>query len=70
MWCTIQGIFMLCVVNVVKTMVISSDIGSHDRLPNIEGAIDGTRIMIFEPFTPYFEDYFYHKTRPRYSIGA
>jgi len=46
MWCTIQGIFMLCVMNVVTTMVISTDIGTHDKLPNIKGAIDGTHIMI------------------------
>ncbi len=31
MWCTIQGIFMLRVVNVVTSMVIGIDIGVHDR---------------------------------------
>jgi hypothetical protein len=51
---------MLCVVNVVTMMIISTDVGMHDRLSNIKGAIDGTHIMIFKPFTPYFENYFYH----------
>jgi hypothetical protein len=45
MWCTIQNIFMLCVVSVVTMMVIGAKIGAHDRLLNIEGAIDGTHIM-------------------------
>jgi len=31
MWCTIQGIFMLCVVSVVIMMVINVDIGMHDN---------------------------------------
>jgi hypothetical protein len=32
MWCTIKGIFMLCVVNVVITMVIGVvDIGAHNN---------------------------------------
>jgi hypothetical protein len=30
MWYTIQGIFILCVVNVVIVMVISVDIGMHN----------------------------------------
>ncbi len=31
MWCTIQGIFVLCVVNVVTTMVIGTNIGAHNK---------------------------------------
>jgi hypothetical protein len=31
MWCTIQSIFMLCVVNVVTMTVISVDIGTHNN---------------------------------------
>jgi len=31
MWCTIQGIFILCVVSVVTSMVIDIDIGAHDK---------------------------------------
>jgi hypothetical protein len=30
MWCTIQGIFMLCVVSVVIAVVIGADVGTHD----------------------------------------
>jgi len=30
-WCTIQSIFMLCVVNVMTMMVISVDIGTHNN---------------------------------------
>jgi hypothetical protein len=32
MWCAIQGIFMLCVVSVVTTLVIGVDIGAHDKV--------------------------------------
>jgi hypothetical protein len=31
MWCTIQGIFLLCVLSVVTMMVIGIDIGTHDN---------------------------------------
>jgi hypothetical protein len=31
MWCTIKGIFMLCVVNVVIVMVIGVNIGTHNN---------------------------------------
>jgi hypothetical protein len=31
MWCTIHDISMLCVVNVVTMMVISANIGTHDK---------------------------------------
>jgi hypothetical protein len=31
MWCTIQGIFMLCVMSVVTTMVKNANIGMHDN---------------------------------------
>jgi len=34
MWWTIQGIFMLCVVNVVTTTVIGIDIGAPNKLQN------------------------------------
>jgi hypothetical protein len=36
MWCTIQDIFMLCVVSVVTMMVISIDIGVHDNRITID----------------------------------
>jgi hypothetical protein len=32
-------------------------------LPNVQGAIDGTHIIIFKPLTPYPKDYVYHKTK-------
>jgi hypothetical protein len=32
MWCTIQYIFMLCVMSVVTTMVIGANIGTHDKI--------------------------------------
>jgi hypothetical protein len=28
----------------------------------VQGAIDGTHIIIFKPFTPFSKDYVYHKT--------
>jgi hypothetical protein len=31
MWCTVKGIFMLCVVSVMTMMVINVDIGMHDN---------------------------------------
>jgi hypothetical protein len=31
MWCTMQSISMLCIVNVVTMMVIGADIGTHDN---------------------------------------
>ncbi len=31
MWCTIHGIFMLCVVSVVIMMVINANVGAHDK---------------------------------------
>jgi hypothetical protein len=30
MWCTIQSIYMLCIVNVVTMIVISTNIGTHN----------------------------------------
>ncbi len=32
-------------------------------LPNVQGAIDGTHIIIFKPLTPFSKDYVYHKTK-------
>jgi hypothetical protein len=32
MWCTIPGISRLCVVNVVTTMAIGTDIGMHNNV--------------------------------------
>jgi hypothetical protein len=31
MWCTIYGIYMLCVICVMTTIVVSVDIGTHDN---------------------------------------
>jgi hypothetical protein len=31
MWCTIQGIFMLCVVSVATMMVIGANIRAHNN---------------------------------------
>ncbi len=31
MWCTIHGIYVLCVMNVVTTMVIGINIGTHNK---------------------------------------
>jgi hypothetical protein len=45
-WCTIQGISMLCLVNVVTMMVIGADIGAFD----IHDTTQGTCICQVELF--------------------
>jgi hypothetical protein len=53
MWCT-QGIFILCVMNVVTTMVIGVDIGAHyvgifiKKYIGRMGAFKITRIQRFQ----------------------
>ncbi len=31
MWCTNQGIFMLCVMNMVIVIVVGVDLGAHNK---------------------------------------
>ncbi len=48
--------------NGVEIQVFMEDFKQFCGLPNVQGAIDGTHIIIFKPLTPYPKDYVYHKT--------
>jgi len=37
MWCTSYGTFMLCVVSTVITIVVSANLGMHNKIPMVSG---------------------------------
>jgi hypothetical protein len=49
--------------NGVEIQVFMEDFKQFCGLPNVQGAIDGTHIIIFKPLTPFSKDYVYHKTK-------
>jgi hypothetical protein len=41
--------------------IVINDFKLWCGLPNVQGVIDGTHLLISKPFMPFLEDYYYFK---------